>query len=504
MVTLGATNSGGTGAATLALTISAASPSPLPPVPSSGIGQISFNIRNLGATSLMFGGASGTVGIGHATIQVDPGMATPAGVAIFGLRETGVLGFGDTGVLVTEAGVPATPLMQTGRVYVELNRSIDTGLAITNPGAQDAVVNFSFTDANGGTFGSGTTTIPAGQQIAKFLNETPFNGGNLIQGTFTFSSSVPVTVIALRSLVNERGDFLITTLPVVDLSSSVGSSVVLLPQFANGGGWVTSVVLVNPTDNPISGSIQFLDPSGSPVTLTAGDRPSKTFSYGVAGKSSFKLVTAGAGTTTSSGSVRVVPATGTAAPAALAVFSYKTAGTTVTEAGVPWISGTAFRMYVEASGSSSAAVQTGVAIANADTSPSTVNLELFNHDGTSAAATSLTIPGSGQIAEFLGQLFPNLTQPFQGVLRISTSSPGLAVVGLRTRFNERGDFLITTTPPSSETAAASNRQLFFQHLVIGGGYTTQLILFSGSPGPSSSGTLNFASQLGVPLPVTPQ
>jgi len=113
-------------------------------------------------------------------------------------------------------------------------------------------------------------------------------------------------------------------------------------------------------------------------------------------------------------------------------------------------------------------------------------------------------PANGQVAKFLSDLFPNLPQPFVGVLRISTSSSGLAVVGLLTRFNERGDFLITTTPPASESAALSNGQLFFPHLAIGGGYTTQLILFSGSPGSSSSGTLNFVSQSGVSLPLTPQ
>jgi hypothetical protein len=461
---------------------------------------------------MIFGGTSGTVGVGDATIQPYAGSAAPAGVAIFGLRERGVLGLGDTGTLVTEAGVPATPLIQAGRLYVEVNGPTDTGLAIANPGVQNAVVSFYFTDTTGNTFGSGSTTVPAGQQIAKFLSEGPFNGGNTIEGTFTFSSSVPVTVIALRTFVNERSDFLITTLPVVDLSSAVSSSVVLLPQFADGGGWVTSIVLVNPTANPISGTIQFLDPSGSSVKLTVGGQTRNTFSYVIAGKSSFKLVTAGAATTTISGSVRVVPATNNAAPTALAVYSYTPAGITVTEAGVPSISGTTFRMYVEASSTSGgglpatsgAVLQSGLAIANAATSPATVNLQLFNHDGSPAAGTFLSIPGSGQIAKFLGELFPNLPQPFQGVLRVSTGSSGLAVVGLRTRFNERGDFLITTTPPASETATPSNGQLFFPHLAIGGGYTTQLILFSGSPGPSSSGTLNFVSQSGVPWSITPQ
>ena len=158
---------------------------------------------------------------------------------------------------------------------------------------------------------------------------------------------------------------------------------------------------------------------------------------------------------------------------------------------------------METSDTPGSVIQSGLAIANVSTSPATVNLELFNPDGsTAAASTSVTIPGSGQIAKFLSDLFPNLPPPFRGVVRISTASSGLAVVGLRTRYNERGDFLITTTPATSESITPG--QLFFPHLAIGGGYTTQMILFSGSPGSSSSGMLNFFSQSGAPWVVTPQ
>jgi len=462
--------------------------------------QIPFNFPDLGATSVISGGTSGRLAVGDASIQVNTGSATPSGVAIFGLRETGVLGFGSTGVLVTEAGVPATPLIQTGRVYVQLNGVRNTGIAMANPGLQDAVVSFNFTDTNGNTFGAGNITVPAGQQIAKFLNEAPFNSTPFMEGTFTFSSSVPVTVIALRTLVNERGDFLVTTLPVADLSASPASSMVVLPQFADGGGWVTSVILVNPTANQLTGTIQFLDPSGSPVSLsTGGGRKSfnSTFNYTIPGNSSFRLSTAGSGSTTQSGSVHVVPGSGTPSPIGLAVYSFNTAGITATEAGVPSISDTAFRAYVETSSTPGAVIQSGLAIANVSTSPATVNLQLFNPDGTTAAAaTSLTLPGSGQTAKYLSDLFPNLPQPFQGVVRISAASSNLAVVGLRTRYNERGDYLITTTPPTGESATPG--KLYFPHLAIGGGYTTQLILFSGTPGSSSSGTLNFFSQSGAP------
>src|SRR5207244_11460604 len=150
-----------------------------------------------------------------------------SGLAIFSLR--------NGNMVIGEAGVPASPLIQTGRIYAEVNGAVNTGLAIANPNDQAATISFYFTDATGRDFGQGTTTIAANGQIAQFLNASPFNSGTLASGTFTFSSSVPVAAIALRGLTNERSEFLITTLPVTTTTAQSGS--LIFPHFADGGGW---------------------------------------------------------------------------------------------------------------------------------------------------------------------------------------------------------------------------------------------------------------------------
>ena len=53
--------------------------------------------------------------------------------------------------------------------------------------------------------------------------------------------------------------------------------------------------------------------------------------------------------------------------------------------------------------------------------------------------------------------------------------PYPACVGLRGRYNEREDFLVTTTMPSAESAPSS-AELYFPHFVDSGGYTTQFVL----------------------------
>src|SRR5581483_2886313 len=123
----------------------------------------SFTIADRGGISLVSSGTSSSTAVGYASIQPDTGNTTPSGLAIFGFRQNNVL--------VTEAGVPASPLLQSARIYAEVNGPVNTGLAIANPNSQPATVSFFFTNS-AGNFGTGTTTIPANGQIASFLNQS--------------------------------------------------------------------------------------------------------------------------------------------------------------------------------------------------------------------------------------------------------------------------------------------------------------------------------------------
>ena len=281
-----------------------------------------------------------------------------------------------------------------------------------------------------------------------------------------------------------------------------------MPHFADGAGWITQIFLVNPTDSTLTGNVQFADPNGAVVKVTIAGVTSGSFPYSVPGRSSQKLVTAGAATVTGSGSVRVVPAGGGIVPVALVVFSYRPGGITITEAGASATSGNAFRLYVESAGTSGQAgnIQTGIAVANPSSSSAPVTFEITDLNGASLGISpfTFTLPPSEQTSKFLGDIFPSLPNPFKGVVRISTTGSGIAVMGLRAHYNERqpaSDFLIMTPPPTNEAAAASSAERLFPHLVNGassnGSYTTQLILFNGTAVPRSSGYLRFVKQDGT-------
>ena len=482
------------------------------PVTPPGTGTVeaeSFSIPNLGGWSVTSNGTEADPRSGYGRIRAEAGSTTPSGIAIFGFRQGGVL--------IAEAGVPATEPVQEGRIFAEVNDPVNTGLAIANPNDAPATILFHFRDAEGERFGDGQFELGAHEQTAKFLDDAPFNSGEFESGTFTFTSSVPIAVIALRGLTNRDGEFLMTTLPVAPLvaprtpfSGNTGSAdTVYFPHFTDGNGWVTQVILVNPTDRPITGTVRFLGPgsgamAAAPAVLTLDDRRTGSeFPYSIPAGSSQRFTTSNPSGRVTSGSVRATPNPGSVAPSGLVVFSFTSNGKTVSESGVPALpAGSAFRVYAESSGTPNqpGSIRTGLAITNAADTTNMVTLEVTDLDGnlaTGVASVPLTLPPSGQVASFLDEIFDSLPDNFSGVLRV-TSAAAVAIVGLRLRINERGELKMTTTPPSDETRAPTMMDRYFAHIVDSAGWSTQFILFSGTAGQTSSGTLSFFDTEGEP------
>ena len=401
----------------------------------------SFNVAAHGVASMTNAGLP-DLSVGYARIQ---GQRLPAGLAIFGYRQNGVL--------VSEASVPSARLVPGGRLNADVAPSsgVNTGIAIANPNAQAVTVNFYFTDASGNDFGFGMTTIGAGRQIAAFLNEAPFSVAGNVQGTFTFASTALVSAIALRGVVNERGEFLLTTLPVTDLSSLNGKQTI--SHFADGGGWTTSVVVVNPYSNSVSGELRAYAQNGQPQALTLNNVTATAFAYSVPARSSLTFRSAGTTASVRVGSIEVAPAAENLSPSAYAVFRFAANGVTVSEASVPAVGARAtWGMFVESlgdfQGSASGSLQSGIAMTNAGDNAPMLAFVLYRSDGSRVGMSSFfQLAPHAQTAMFLNQIpgLPALPASFQGVLQVvqialsgsTVPAPELAVTALRARYNER-------------------------------------------------------------------
>ena len=80
-------------------------------------------------------------------------------------------------------------------------------------------------------------------------------------------------------------------------------------------------------------------------------------------------------------------------------------------------------------------------------------------------------------------------------MRLSSSAP-VAVLAIRGRYNERGDFLLSATPPADPRAAED--QSFIPQVVDGAGYTTEIVIYGGSEDAPVVGSIYFFDQNGRP------
>ena len=407
---------------------------------------------------------------------------------------------------MSETGVPASRLVTNGLTYLEMSGTVSTGIAIANPNNEDITFSYTVADSfNVQTFIDGSFTLSANSQIARFFNEWPF-ALRAVTGTMVFTSSAPVAVTALRGFTNERGEFLVSTLPVVDQLVPATNTPGYLPHFAVNGGWRTELILVNTMDATVSGTIAFFDASGNPMTVPVGTITASTIDYSVPGRRTLKFILPNTGSAIQTGSIRVTPTTGDRTPLPLAIFSFASGGVRVTEAAVLGLRATQLRTYIENSGvlGSLGSIQSGLAIANADVSTVNVTVEAIRFDGTSTGLTSsLSIPVGGKVAKFANEIFPTLPATFKGVMRLTAPTP-ISVAGIRGRVNERNEFLISTVPAIDELAQASSAEIGFPHIVDGGGYTTQFVLFNAVIGQSSSGNVLFRTTGGLPLDLAVQ
>src|SRR5206468_1134906 len=155
-----------------------------------------------------------------------------------------------------------------------------------NPNATPATIFSYFTDANGLNFGGVRTIVAPGAQVAAFLDQSPFFTPGFFTPaassarSFTFTSDVPVSSLALRGTISEQGEFVIAPMPVADLSTTT-TDAISIPHLSDGNGWTTQVILVNPTDETLAGRVEFLTSGGQLMSVTSSGQAAGQFEYSV-------------------------------------------------------------------------------------------------------------------------------------------------------------------------------------------------------------------------------
>ena len=78
------------------------------------------------------------------------------------------------------------------------------------------------------------------------------------------SSDQPLSIAALRMTTNQRNEALFTTTPVADLTKAPTNDPIYFPQFADGGGYTSSIILLNTSSSPETGTFNIKDNNGNP------------------------------------------------------------------------------------------------------------------------------------------------------------------------------------------------------------------------------------------------
>jgi O-glycosyl hydrolase len=451
--------------------------------------------------------------VGYAKLVVNSG-GMPYGTAVFSFKQNGVT--------VTQAGVPASPPTALARVFIDYRSDvlalpgqsnsgildINTGIAVANTSTATANVTYTLRDIAGTILAVGNGTIAAGAHFAKFIDQLtdvapnfslPSSFQNTTQfGSLEIAGDQPLSILALRGTNNQRNDFLITTTPVADLMQPLGNSSSYLPQFVDGGGYTTSLVLLNTSGVVETGTLEILDDNGAPLIVQlAGGTARSSFRYSIQPNGAFRLQTDGSPTNINRGWVRLIPDTGNSTPIGSGIFAYNPVDMLLSESGIPAaVSTNHARIFADISGYHN----TGLAIANIAGANASIAISAFQMDGITPVGTSqgpLPLSAYGHDAKFADQFISGLPTGFTGVLDISSTTP-FAALTIRSLLNERHDFLMTTFP-IADTNATAPSPIVFPQVADGGGYVTQFIFIS--PTGASSATLDFWDETGAPLAI---
>src|SRR5262249_45407883 len=287
-------------------------------------------------------------------------------------------------------------------------------------------------------------------------------------GSLEISSNQPVSVLGLRLTMNQRGEALLTSTAVADLSRPLTSSALYFPQLADGGGYTTTVILSNTSGAAETGTISISDDAGSPLSVRPVDGTvGPSFSYSIPTGGTFIFKTDGSPSSVRAGWLKVTPDSGSNAPIGAGVLSYSPAGILVTESGIPSSEATTrARLYVDKSNGH----DTGLGIINPSDTPITVTIQAFDKTGGNAGngPATVNLAARGHAAAFVRELISGLPSGFTGVADLTSSSP-FAPLTLRSLTNGRGDFLLTTFP-AADLIQPAPTPIVFPQIADGGGY----------------------------------
>src|SRR5262249_35205060 len=224
----------------------------------------------------------------------------------------------------------------------------------------------------------------------------------------------------------------------IRIGSPVLERVGSFAQVASGGGWRTTMALINPPATEVAARIDFYANDGKPLILPLSSSQTSLNTTGsfaafvVAPKASVILESEGL---TSSIAVGWADVQATAPLSGYSIFRMRSPGSGDSEGTVPLdaaISSGSVLPYDNSRG-----YRTGVALANQGATAANIGVLLLDQNGTQIAASQVTLDAFGHTAFFLDDRFLQSANQL-GFIQFQNTSDAIATIGLR--FNPSGSF----------------------------------------------------------------
>jgi hypothetical protein len=159
------------------------------------------------------------------------------------------------GIVISEYAAPASAPKGNVTMYADLTGGHNASVVILNPNSSPVLFNTRLWTLSNQQLDFRQRSLPALGQITLSINEVfpavpaGFKGLLGVEAVSGF-----LNVVALRTLQNERGEILTTTMPLAETQQPAPTPVVF-PQIAEGNGYTTEIILINPDGHEHSAAI---------------------------------------------------------------------------------------------------------------------------------------------------------------------------------------------------------------------------------------------------------
>ena len=151
-----------------------------------------------------------------------------------------------------------------------------TGLAVANPQGSDTTVNLTACQSDGSAVVTpgGSLSLKANGEAAAFTSSLFPGLPAGFTGVLDVSATTPFAALTLRALPNTRGDFIITTFPVADMTRPAPTPIVF-PHVVDGisGGLYQTQFIMLGTTGASNVTLKFYDDDGNALGMSSVAHP---------------------------------------------------------------------------------------------------------------------------------------------------------------------------------------------------------------------------------------